>query len=236
MTTRLDDFEFRIAQTVARADEARVEEMQELTTEMEQRLHMQAAFERLADRLHREELRPRVEAVARHFEGARLQHMKTLTGTFSTCTFPHSERFPASTTLTMGVTFDPATLKAGISYDLQIIPVLMEFEGRDDFPVLLEAPDTDAVVAWVERKLQAFVETYLRLERDPRYRLGARHTDPVCGMVVHGGAVPHRTEHERRVFHFCSAACRQRFEANPAFYLGREGVPVEDAMALVDAG
>ena len=135
----------------------------------------------------------------------------------------------------MGVTFDPATLGAGVSYRLQIIPVLMEFEARDDLPVRLEAPDTDAVVAWIERKLQDFVETYLRVERDPRYREGARAVDPVCGMLVHGGLTVHRAEHRRRVFHFCSPVCQQKFEANPGFYADRERVAVPAESAAVEA-
>ena len=42
--TRIDDFQQRIAQTVARAEEARTAEMRELSTEMEQRVHLHAAF------------------------------------------------------------------------------------------------------------------------------------------------------------------------------------------------
>jgi YHS domain-containing protein len=84
--------------------------------------------------------------------------------------------------------------------------------------------------------LETFVETCLRLERDPRYRRSARFTDPVCGMVLHGGTPTHRAQAEDRVYHFCSAACRERFEANPAFYLQRHPIPLADAAPALVVG
>lgn len=42
--------------------------------------------------------------------------------------------------------------------------------------------------------------------------------DPVCGMMVDPHLTEHRTTFERKIFHFCSAACLGRFEASPASY------------------
>ena len=83
-------------------------------------------------------------------------------------------------------------------------------------------------IEWIERKLEQFVETCLVLERDPRYRSMLRHTDPVCGMAVHGGNAARRSEYRHQVFHFCSTACREKFEARPAFYVEREAVPLPE--------
>lgn len=224
--TMTNDFEHRIADTFARADQVRGAAMQQLADEMEQRVHREAAFERLAEHLVRNVLRPRLEIVARHFEGTALQHVRTLSGIFSTLTLPQTERVPAATTLTMGVTIDASTLAAALTYRLQIVPVLMEYEGRDDLPVRLEAPDTVGVIDWIERKLEQFVETCLLLERDPRYRNMLRHTDPVCGMPVHGGTGTRRAEYRHQAYHFCSTACREKFEAKPGFYVDREAVPL----------
>jgi Cu+-exporting ATPase len=43
--------------------------------------------------------------------------------------------------------------------------------------------------------------------------------DPVCGMTVDPAKSPHYAEHDGRVFHFCSAGCRAKFEADPERYL-----------------
>lgn len=43
--------------------------------------------------------------------------------------------------------------------------------------------------------------------------------DPVCGMTVDPTTSQHRHEHGGRVFHFCSARCREKFIVSPEAYL-----------------
>ena len=43
--------------------------------------------------------------------------------------------------------------------------------------------------------------------------------DPVCGMRVDPATTPHRHEHARQTYHFCSARCRDKFVADPGRYL-----------------
>ena len=50
--------------------------------------------------------------------------------------------------------------------------------------------------------------------------------DPVCGMQVEVANAAARTEHDGRVFHFCSDHCRRRFEADPQRYDARRAEPV----------
>jgi Cu+-exporting ATPase len=49
-------------------------------------------------------------------------------------------------------------------------------------------------------------------------------TDPVCGMKVDPHATRHRASHAGRTFYFCSARCREKFEADPTRYLGAQKV------------
>jgi Cu+-exporting ATPase len=51
-------------------------------------------------------------------------------------------------------------------------------------------------------------------------------TDPVCGMKVNPATSKDRVEHERTTFHFCSAGCRTKFEADPVKYLAPEALKV----------
>ena len=62
----------------------------------------------------------------------------------------------------------------------------------------------------------------------PRRAAGAHILDPVCGMVVDPDSTPHHSDHEGEAFHFCSAHCREKFEANPERFLKAEAV--EDKM------
>ena len=47
----------------------------------------------------------------------------------------------------------------------------------------------------------------------------ATTVDPVCGMTVDPAKSPHRHGHEQKTYHFCSAACRGKFAADPDKYL-----------------
>src|SRR4051812_26947329 len=52
-----------------------------------------------------------------------------------------------------------------------------------------------------------------------------RVKDPVCGMsVVPGAAKGGSSTYEGRTFHFCNPKCREKFEAEPAHYLGEQSV------------
>ncbi len=44
-------------------------------------------------------------------------------------------------------------------------------------------------------------------------------TDPVCGMKVDPATSKHRFAHAGTTYHFCSAGCRTKFEADPVKYL-----------------
>ena len=43
-------------------------------------------------------------------------------------------------------------------------------------------------------------------------------TDPVCGMAVNPATSKHRFDHGGTIFHFCSAGCQAKFEADPNTY------------------
>ena len=55
--------------------------------------------------------------------------------------------------------------------------------------------------------------------------------DPVCGMKVDPHTAKHRAEHRGRTYYFCSAACREKFLADPARYLARDEAPSADVPA-----
>ena len=47
-------------------------------------------------------------------------------------------------------------------------------------------------------------------------------SDPVCGMKVDPATSKHRFDHAGTTYHFCSAGCRAKFEADPAKYLAQK--------------
>lgn len=224
MTNRIEPFETAVATTVGSADAAHAAGLRALASAMEERSRQRTALEQLAACVHGEEIRPRLDALARHLAGAQLTHTQTSFGISSTCVLPRSDRFPASTTLTVGIGFGSQAMSASVTYRLDIVPLLMELDGRDELRIDPFAPDHGTIGAWLERKLLAFVQTYLALEHDPRYRTAMRHTDLVCGMTVPDGPASHRVEHGGRTFYFCSAPCLTRFLAAPDLYASTHGI------------
>jgi Cu+-exporting ATPase len=51
--------------------------------------------------------------------------------------------------------------------------------------------------------------------------------DPVCGMTVDPSTAQHHTHHEGEDVYFCSARCKEKFDADPDLYMG-EGVEQEE--------
>src|SRR5580700_7349153 len=49
--------------------------------------------------------------------------------------------------------------------------------------------------------------------------------DPVCGMAVDPATTKHHATHAGSAYHFCSAACKVKFVAEPATYLGKTDKP-----------
>lgn len=54
---------------------------------------------------------------------------------------------------------------------------------------------------------------------------GSTVKDPVCGMDVDPGTTEHHAEFRGTAYHFCSARCLARFEADPATYAARTAPP-----------
>ncbi|HVB12826.1 MAG TPA: YHS domain-containing protein [Nitrososphaerales archaeon] len=42
--------------------------------------------------------------------------------------------------------------------------------------------------------------------------------DPICGMTVDEKTSKLKSEHESKIFYFCSSACKQKFDADPHKY------------------
>ena len=49
-----------------------------------------------------------------------------------------------------------------------------------------------------------------------------RVKDPVCGMEVEKDTAQGPVEHMGKVFYFCSAGCKEKFENEPMKYMNKE--------------
>ena len=52
--------------------------------------------------------------------------------------------------------------------------------------------------------------------------------DPVCGMDIDAARAAGKSEHDGQTYFFCSASCKQKFDAAPATYAGTTGGPTKE--------
>ena len=180
----------------------------------------ESAYTAAADRLMETVIRPRLAAVK-----AQLEPIATsdADGSRHTCIlrFSHTPRFPARVCLEIGITRDGDARTLIVQYRLQILPVFFAFDGSEDLSFTIDQVDPERVASWLNDKLVAFVETYLRLEVEQLYQDENRAIDPVCGMTVSMVDAPARAEYGGKPYFFCVEKCRDRFLADPARYIPR---------------
>jgi YHS domain-containing protein len=212
-----NDFSVRLRERLAAAHVSRADRLQNNECTMRE-LDVQAQrFAQVASDVHRTVVRPLVEELAAQFDNATTEHYQTPLAVSSTCHFAPTDRIPARVRLLVGIGHDGRGGGA-LTYDLEIVPLLLSCEKNDSWPIDLSGPDEPGLRQRLEAWLLRFLETYLQLETDPRYQEWHWHTDPVCSMRISGANTVGTLEHGKRRYYFCSETCRQRFAAEPALY------------------
>ena len=212
------DFSVQLREHLAASEAARADRLQINESTMREREVQLARYGQIASALHQAVVRPMIEELIAHFENATIEHYQTPLGISSACRFEPTDRFPARVRLLICVSQDDRT-GFSLTYDLEIIPLLFTYEKTDSYPIDAARPDEAALRDRLASWLLRFTETYLQLEIDPRYQEWRLHTDPVCGMRISGGTTAGTLERGKRRYYFCSEVCRQKFVAEPAFYV-----------------
>jgi YHS domain-containing protein len=167
-------------------------------------------YARIAGRLMDEVICPRVEKLVSCFENA--QEPGGRCGRHSCAyVFERTPRFPATATLEFGVTRDGLYRSLEVYHDVHVVPGYGAMPQPDRLSMPLEEVDEGAVAGWIENKILAFLDAYLRLETAEAYQEGNRVCDPVCGMRLNKVSAPARCEFRGYTFYFCTEGCRTRF-------------------------
>ena len=219
--TTIEQFERVVTERLQAVDSERHAVVESLAEEMQRRDRLATEFAAMASRLHDTIILPRVTAVVRQFADAKCASTTTPFGMRTECQLPRSARYPAHTKLSLSIARSPEATRGFIRYSLEIIPILMAFHGECHLEFDPTAPDETEITEWVEAQLLDFVETYLRVGSEPQYQRDNFQIDPVCGMSLSAADVEEKVTIRGHTYHFCSAVCRERFAAAPAFYLDR---------------
>ncbi len=174
-------------------------------------------FEAIAPQLVRTIVRPRIQALASFFPNAepdRHEHNDRCI-----CWFGYCDRFPANTKVEIAIEHDEQIKDLIVHYELYIMPVFHKFDPHDKLTLPLDAVDKKAVADWVETKLLAFVDTYLRLDRGQEDFDDAVAVDPVCGMRINCSSAGAKIDYKGHPYYFCTEDCRRRFVEDPLRYV-----------------
>lgn len=99
-----------------------------------------------------------------------------------------------------------------LSYDLEIIPILMKYDAHSELEVPLEAVDSDAVARWIDDRIVSFVNTYIAAHENKYYLKDQMVQDPVTGTEFPKFAAGATLERDGRTYYFISEETRREFE------------------------
>ena len=99
-----------------------------------------------------------------------------------------------------------------LSYDLEIIPILMQFDSHSTLEMPLDGFGYEAAAGWADERLMSFVQTYTTLHESPCCLRDQMVTDPVSGTTFPRLAAGATLERDGRRYYFVSETTRREFE------------------------
>lgn len=214
----LDNLRSRIEELVqatkARRSERRATVEQEMTA-MEQ---WQARLDAFAEEWLERVVLPKLRTLAEAFPNSAMPTHLPLSH-HTALALARNDEFPANAHVDIGIVPDLAHGRGRLTFDVSIIPVLMDYAKGSSIEIDVETPNRAAIESFIDDQMVHFVKDYLRVtEPDSPYQKERQVTDPVCGMTFARAEAAGTAEHGRRTYYFCTPRCRERFEATPQRY------------------
>ena len=105
---------------------------------------------------------------------------------------------------------DVGTARQG--YDLEIIPVLMQFKPHDEVEFPLDAVDREAVGKWIDDRIVDFVQTYFAMGENEIYLKDQMVEDPIAHVRFPRVAAATTLQWQGQTFYFIGEETRREFE------------------------
>jgi hypothetical protein len=160
-----------------------------------------------------EELReiwgPRLEVLLKKF-GDRVKATPRIVPSTREVTFDFQSSL-AKVRLRLSASTDRDVRKVILAYDLEIIPVLMQFQPHAEAEFPLEAVDKEAATKWIDDRIVDFVKTYLSLTQNEVYLKDSMVEDPVAHVRFPNAAAAATLEWQGQKFYFIGDETRNEF-------------------------
>jgi YHS domain-containing protein len=193
-------------QRVEQLKTQKVEEFQGRQERLEQ-------FNHLLEELS-EVWRPRLDALAKKF-GERVKVQPRVERGRRSANFQFKSEL-ANVELRFAVAPDPDVRNVVFTSDLQILPILMQFDSHDEIAFPLNAVDKEALGQWFDERIVSFVRTYLSLHENQYYLKGHMVEDPIAKVQFPKYAAGATLQQGGKTLYFIDESTLRQFEQNQA--------------------
>jgi YHS domain-containing protein len=171
----------------------------------------QKRLDRYAEKLPRllEVARPRLELLAKRF-GERVEVTPQVSGNTRSVRFAFKSPL-AHITMAISAYPDREAKNVAVEYDLQIIPVLMQFESHAEYSTPIDNPDTAGLGKWLDDRIVGFVDTFMKMHESEYYTKDQYVEDPVAKVRFPKFAAGATLEHNGQTYYFVDERTKQEF-------------------------
>jgi YHS domain-containing protein len=202
LASRIDAEFSAVAQKVKQFQGQQVQEHKEREQRLEQ---LGKVFDQL-----REVWKPRLEVLVKKF-GDNVKTAPRIVPSTREVSFSFQSRV-ARVGLKFAATTDRDIRKVVLTYDLEIIPVLMRFKSHDELEFPLDAVNKDVAAKWIDDRIVEFVQTYFAMGENEIYLKDQMVEDPVAQVRFPKMAAASSVNWEGKTFYFVGEDTRREFE------------------------
>jgi YHS domain-containing protein len=202
LATRIDAEFAAVEEKVKKFQGKQVEQHKERQKRLEQ---LGKVFDQL-----REVWRPRLELLVKKF-GDRVQTTPRIVQTTREVAFNFQSRL-AKVRLGFSAFTNRDIQKVVLSYDLEIIPILMSFKHHDEIEFPIDKVDKEAVAKWLDDRIVDFIQTYFALGENEIYLKDYMVEDPIAHVRFPKEAAATVLEWQGNKFYFIGEETRRDFE------------------------
>lgn len=206
----IDDLQSRIDAEFASSEQQLKSIQTEAVKTYEGRQERFQLFAKACEQLHNV-WRPRLETLSKKL-GDQVKVTPKVSRGLRQATFDVESKL-ARVQLTFSASTDTDVRKLVLQYDLEILPILMEFQRHAQAEFPLEAVDAAAVGKWIDDRIVDFVKTYLAMTHNQYYLKDHMVTDPVAGLQLPKFAAAATVESGGKTYYFISEKTRDEFLA-----------------------
>jgi YHS domain-containing protein len=158
----------------------------------------------------REVWKPRLELLVKKFAG-RVEATPRILPSTREATYEFQSKL-ARVRLKFSATTDRDIRKVVLSYNLDILPVLMRYKPHDEVEFPLNAVDAEAAGKWIDDRIVDFVQAYFALGENDIYLKDQMVEDPIAHVTFPKIAAATTLEWQGQTFYFVGEETRREFE------------------------